>query len=253
MTKTELLSTYTKDRLAEMVLELQVAAGLRYDKIQMLKWEVSNLENMIGGLREIIGTYKNGILPRCTKQAKEAIDNDCFEKVMVVTCREWSDKPGKEENQPDIRKFEAKIDSLQSEVEKYRKALEVEKEKRECQISEYQKKIEELEKPVTENKVNLQWGQREILGIKMENLQMTADNILREVKCLEQRKNMFEDKERRTPRLYANVIIEDTSDFHNFWGDDKMHEKAEMRRVDFLREIAEHLLVYCNHNGEVEE
>lgn len=204
MTKTELLSTYTKDRLAEMVLELQVAAGLRYDKIQMLKWEVSNLENMIGGLREIIGTYKNGILPRCTKQAKEAIDNDCFEKVMVVTCREWSDKPGKEENQPDIRKFEAKIDSLQSEVEKYRKALEVEKEKRECQISEYQKKIEDLTAENKSGYVSLRQDPIDIAGDLIKAFCWQGKEYL-PLECME------------------------------------------------LRQIAEHLLVYCNHNGEAEE
>lgn len=109
------------------------------------------------------------------------------------------------------------------------------------------------EKSVTENKVNLQWGKREILGVKMENLQMTADKILGEIQAISSKQNMMSDKERRTPHLYAKAIIEDTSDFHNFCGDDKMHEKAEMNRIDFLREIAEHLIVYCNHNGEVEE
>ena len=108
------------------------------------------------------------------------------------------------------------------------------------------------EKTVAENNVNFQWGQREALGVKMENLQMTADKILREIQTISAKQNMMSDKERRTPRLYANAIIEDTSDFHNFSGDDKMHKLEEMRRVDFLREIAEHLLVYCNHNGEAE-
>lgn len=109
------------------------------------------------------------------------------------------------------------------------------------------------EKQVTENKVNLEWGAKEILGVKMENLQMTADKILREIQSIKSKQNMMFDKERRTPHLYAKVIIDDTSDFHNFWGDDKMHEKAEMNRVDFLREIAEHLLIYCNHNDEEPE
>lgn len=109
------------------------------------------------------------------------------------------------------------------------------------------------EKSVTENKVNLQWGKREILGVKMENLQMTADKILREIQAISSKQNMMSDKERRTPHLYAKSIIEDTSDFHNFYGDDKMHERAEMNRIDFLREIAEHLLIYCKHNKEEEE
>jgi len=109
------------------------------------------------------------------------------------------------------------------------------------------------EKPVTENKVKLKWGSEEILGVKIENLQLTANQILQEVQTLVNKENMMSDKERRTPHLYANAIIEDTSDFHNFWGDDKMHESAEIRRVDFLREVAEHLLVYCNRNSEVQE
>jgi hypothetical protein len=109
------------------------------------------------------------------------------------------------------------------------------------------------EKSVEENKVNLQWGTKEILGVKMENLQMTEDKILREIQAISSKKNMMSDKERRTPHLYAKAIIEDTSDFHNFCGDGKMHEKAEVNRIDFLREIAEHLLVYCDHHGEAEE
>lgn len=201
MNKTELLSTYTAEQLADMVVNA----------------------NTILDIFRFSDDLKKSVL---------------FENPLDIAYK------------TELSIKQSEIDRLQSEVEKYRKAFEDAKNERDCKIAEYQKKIEELEKPVTENKVNLQWGQREILGVKMENLQMTADNILREVKCLEQRKKMFEDKERRTPRLYANAIIEDASDFHNFGGDDKMHEKAEMRRVDFLREIAEHLLVYCNHNGE---
>ena len=105
-------------------------------------------------------------------------------------------------------------------------------------------------KPVTEKEVNLNWGAKEILGVKIDNLQMTINQLIREVQALVNKEKMMSDKERGTPRLYANAIIEDTSDFHNFWGDDKMHEAAEIRRVDFLRQIAEHLLVYCNHNSE---
>lgn len=106
------------------------------------------------------------------------------------------------------------------------------------------------ENDITKNKVNLQWGTKEVLGIKIENLQMTANDILREVQALQIQKGILENKERNTPHLYANAIIKDTSDFHNFWGDDKMHENAEISRCEFLRQIAEHLLVYCNANQE---
>ncbi len=109
------------------------------------------------------------------------------------------------------------------------------------------------EKPVTENKLNLKWGAEEIIRVEIENLQLAVNQLTDAVHTLVNKENMMSDKERRTPHLYANAIIEDTSDFHNFWGDDKMHEVAEMRRVDFLREVAEHLLVYCNNNSENSE
>ncbi|MCM1224995.1 MAG: hypothetical protein NC548_62145 [Lachnospiraceae bacterium] len=106
----------------------------------------------------------------------------------------------------------------------------------------------ENERPITENKVNLNWGIKEILGVKIDNLQMSANQMNRELWVLNQHRNMFADKERRTPHLYASVIVEDTSDFHNFNGDDKTHERAEMDRIKFLREVAQHLLVYCEAN-----
>lgn len=105
---------------------------------------------------------------------------------------------------------------------------------------------------ITENKVNLQWGQKEVLGVKMENLQMTTNIILREVRALQIQKGILENKERNTPHLYANAIIKDTRDFHNFCGDDEMHEKAEISRCKFLRQVAKHLLVYCNANESEE-
>jgi len=104
------------------------------------------------------------------------------------------------------------------------------------------------EKPVTENELNLKWGEEEIIRVEIENLQMEVKQLIREVQTLANKQNTMEDKVRYKPRLYANAIIEDTSDFHNFWGNDKEHEEAEMSRIDFIKEVVEYLLVYCKHN-----
>lgn len=106
------------------------------------------------------------------------------------------------------------------------------------------------ENSAEENKVDLRWGTEEIIRVEIENLQLVVNKLADRVNTLAYKENMMSGKVRYTPHLYANAIIEDTSDFHNFWGDDKMHEAAEMSRVDFLREVAEHLLVYCNHNSQ---
>lgn len=112
-------------------------------------------------------------------------------------------KSGLFEN-PTIAAFESKIrimqhenDCLQSEVEKYRKAFEGTKKERDCQIAEYQKKIEELEKK--------------------------SDFCFPE-----------------EPIKIADLMIHG---WETSW--DYKHLK-----ISELRQIAEHLLVYCNNQKE---
>lgn len=85
---------------------------------------------------------------------------------------------------PAVSAFESKInimqhenDRLQSEVEKYRKAFEYAKKERDCQIAEYQKKIEELtnEKESFETRLKLLKNERDDLREEVENLRNAQD------------------------------------------------------------------------------
>lgn len=133
------------------------------------------------------------------------------------------------------------ISELQSEVEKYRKAFEDAKKERDCQIAEYQKKIEELkeEKESFETRLKLLKRERNDLREEVEKLNKTQD---------------FSDL---TPIEVANMLINAEGEYeHNpitkaFCGTDK--GTYRIFDVSELRQIAEHLLVYCDHNAEAEE
>lgn len=63
----------------------------------------------------------------------------------ITQCKEHSGEHLHSEEYLKILNLNRTISELQSEVEKYRKAFECAKKERDCQIAEYQKKIEELE------------------------------------------------------------------------------------------------------------
>lgn len=109
---------------------------------------------------------------------------------------------------------------LQSEVEKYRKAFEDAKNERDYKIAEYQKKIEELTD--------------EIDFLAKENILIRQDPI-----------DIAKDMINAEGEYEHNPLVK------KICGNDK----GTYRIFDIgeLRQIAEHLLVYCNHNGEDEE
>lgn len=158
MNKTELLSTYTAEQLAEMVEKLDIAS-------EMSAKHIHNLENEI------------------------------IEK--------------------------------QSEIDKYRKAFEDVKKERDCQIAEYQKKIEEL----------------------------TAENA--ELHCELQAMKVFPDEFPIEPIKVADILINAKGEYeHNSLAKALYKEDKGTYRIfgiSELREIVEHLLVYYNHNREVEK
>lgn len=175
------------------------------------------------------------------------------------------------------------IENLQSEVEKYRKAFENAKKERDCQIAEYQKKIEGLynslrtlegnlkvSNMVIENTIKNENGE-ETNTVKFEGIKQFAEYI----KCfytvnLDYIQKVLQGNEQKQdtrksvfnflptePIKVADMLINSEVEYkHNaiakaFCGEDK----GTYRIFDIgeLRQIAEHLLVYCNHNGEVEE
>lgn len=115
------------------------------------------------------------------------------------------------------KEFADEIEKLQSEVEKYHKAFEEEKKKCDFQICKYQKKVEELEQDL------------KTAGGKIQDTDFLPTEPIKVADMLinasKKRTNCMTGKE------YDKYIFEK-------WQ---------------LRQIAEHLLVYCNHNGEAEE
>lgn len=141
----------------------------------------------------------------------------------------------------EIKIMQYENDFLQSEVEKYRKAFDDAKNECDCQIEEYQKKIEEL------------GDEKESLEMRLKLLKKDRDDLREEVEKLKK----IQDFSDLTPIEVVNALINAGGEYeHNpltkaFYGTDK--GTYRIFNIGELRQIAEHLLVYCNHNGEVEE
>lgn len=189
------------------------------------------------------------------------------------------------------KEFTDKIEELQSEVDKYRKAFEDAKKERDCQIAECQKKIEELTKEnerlkenvgskgYTEknNKTNNFYG---LYACSAKNL--TKDDLLMFLGILTKKliANGVDFRYEMENELKVwDIKIKSDKEFTNFLPTEPIkvadmlinaegeyehnplakalykEDKGTYRIFDVseLRQIAEHLLVYCNHNEEVEE
>lgn len=158
------------------------------------------------------------------------------------------------------KEFTDKIEELQSEVEKYRKAFENSKKERDCQIAEYQKKVEELEEYADSLKCSIdrkQYAINQIDGIICElfgiahNGEIYTDDfkeLLREKSVAGKTITDFLPTE---PIKVADMLINASKKRTNCMTG-KEYDKYIFDKWQ-LRQIAEHLLVYCNHNGEAEE
>lgn len=141
----------------------------------------------------------------------------------------------------DFFSMQDEIEKLKSEVEKYRKAFEEAKKERDCQIAEYRKKIEELsdEKESIEMRLKLLKKDRDDLREETEKLKKTQDFSALEPIAVAEMLINAEGEYKRNPVAKA------------FCGNDK--GTYRILGISELRQIAEHLLVYCNHNGEAKE
>lgn len=119
------------------------------------------------------------------------------------------------------KEFTEKIEELQSEVEKYRKSFEEAKKERDCQVAEYRKMIEELKVENAE------------LHCEMQAMKVFPDEIPTEpIKVAEM---LITAKGECEPLHIRNNVFKDT---------------YRIFKVSELRQIAEHLLVYCNNRKE---
>lgn len=152
---------------------------------------------------------------------------------------------------------------LQSEVEKYRKAFEDAKKERDCQIAEYQKKIEELEEYADSLKCGIerkQYATNQIDGIICELFGVSHNGdtysgdfkeLLREKSAVGKTINDFLPTE---PIKVAEMLITAKGECEPLHiGNNVFKDTYRIFKVSELRQIAEHLIIYCDHNGEAEE
>ena len=146
--------------------------------------------------------------------------------------------------------FTDKIEELQSEVDKYRKAFEDAKKERDFQIAEYQKKIEELENHYKFSMMQIDDVLMEFLGVTHEVMDRPRDFEKVLQKTIDNGKTIA-DFLSAEPIKVTDMLISASKKRTNCMTG-KEYDKYIFEKWQ-LRQIAEHLLVYCNHNGEAEE
>lgn len=221
MTKTELMKNYTAEQLAEIVLELTWKMWTNSEECKSIPPKVAIIVKC----------------PDCGKSNKIELD----EKLECLIRNKLTDR----------------VHELQSEVEKYRKAFEDAKKERDCQIAEYRKKIDDLEHDLKTAGEKIQDLAGENMKLQCERNDYKSKSEFLEVERMRIKKNEFSDFLPTEPIKVVDMLINAEGEYeHNplakaFCGTDK--GTYRIFDVSELRQIAEHLLVYCNHNGEVEE
>lgn len=215
MTKQELMETYTTEQLAEMVVNLEYSLRINGEVI-------SDLENKIHKSKE---KYAEILWEHCDSVKKEDYDSE--------------------------------VNRLQSEVEKYRKAFEGVKNERDCKIAEYQNRVDkdktELER--AKNTINqIDYILEKLFGVRHDTVD-TPDEF--EKILTEKAKGNVSDFLQTEPIKVVDMLINAEGEYEHSPLAKALYkqDKGIYRIFDVseLRQIAEHLLVYCNHNGEVEE
>lgn len=312
MTKTELLSTYTVEQLAEIVVELQNRKEnktMNISDIQKCQEEYEKVlkESPLNGTidkicKDIVEQKNNamamefakiicdllkryGVYVHCTetKFSEKITTNSVEEKYGIVfdgmdfsqhdkeftdKIKELEEELGKSNREharmlwefcDSVKKedYDNEVNRLQSEVEKYRKAFEEAKKERDCRIAEYQNRTEK-------DKTELERARsiidqiddilEKLFGVRHD----TAEKPDEFEKILADRaKGNVTDFFPTEPIKVADMLINSEGEYeHNplvkkICGTDK--GTYRIFDVSELRQIAEHLLVYCNHHGEMEE
>lgn len=222
MTKTELMETYTAEQLAEMVVEKE-----RF--IEMV-----NEFNIFESIKA------SGLFDDPIKAYYETKMSICESSVKVLEKK--------------LVEKESRINHLQSEVEKYRKAFEDAENVRDCQIAEYQNRTEkdktELER--AKNTINqIDDILEKLFGVRHDTVDKPDEfeNILTD-KAKGNATDFLSTEPIKVADMLINAKIEPVEISET--GIRMVHKERNFDMSE-LKQIAEHLLVYCNHNGEVEE
>ena len=145
------------------------------------------------------------------------------------------------------------INCLKSKTAKYQKAFEDAKKERDCQIAEYQKKIDELKKQLDRSQTTITQIDEileELFGVKHDAVEYGEfEQILRD-KVAEKVADFLPTE----PIKVADILISAEGECESLTiGNKKYTDTYRIFDISELRQIAEHLLVYCNANGEEAE
>lgn len=262
MTKQELLKTHSAEQLAEMVEKLQEQTEVLQDIAteKERKMEDNIITVVVEGIAKEYQIEEIGDIVRAYEEIKlcKEMNKECktilpaeYLKVLML-------------NQA--------VSELQSEVQKYRKAFEDAKKERDCQICEYQKKIDELKQKLERQETATKYAEEYVDSLKKDfdrskNTINQIDDILEKLFGV---RHDTVDKPDEFEKILTNKVKGNATDFlpiepikvtdmlinaskkRTNCMTGKEYDKYIFEKWQ-LRQIAEHLLVYCNHNGEVEE
>lgn len=177
----------------------------------------------------------------------------------IKYCKEHSGEHLHSEEYLKILSLNRTISQLQSEIEKYRKAFEDAKEERDFQIGEYQNKADkdkkELEK--ARNTINqIDDILEKLFGVRRDTTDK-PDEFEKILKQKAENYNTIADYLCDEPISAAQTLIAAKRSYELT---DEQKQRSGLEKgyyhifdISGLRQIAEHLLVYCNHNREEEE
>lgn len=135
MNKQELLSTYTPEQLADMLIKTNnlidmlkysdrflktglfdnPAAAALEARLNIAQNRIKNLEEENGRLQAEVDTYNKYLLLRCTKEARRMIDKNRFAEVRIVTWDEWNNRGKDSMNISGIQKCQEEYEKLLKE------------------------------------------------------------------------------------------------------------------------------------------
>lgn len=310
MNKQELLSTYTAEQLADMLIKSNnlldmlkysdsflktelfdnPAAAALEARLNIAQNRIKNLEEGNGRLQAEVDTYNKYLLPRCTKEARRMIDKNRFAEVRIVTWDEWNNRGKDSMNISGIQKCQEEYEKLLKEspmqgivdgiakdiLKQKNNAMAMKFTKAICGLLEkYGVRInctETKHQNITHNLIEEEYGivfdsvdfsqhdkefKDKIEELKKENDELKTENA--ELHCEMQAMSMFPDEIPTEPIKIADMLISATytrqksnmeKALHKAFGSNSDTLTENVYSKSELRQIAEHLLVYCNHNWE---
>ena len=310
MNKQELLSTYTPEQLAEMLIKTNnLIDMLKYSdsflktglfdnpavaaleaRLNIAQNRIKNLEEGNGRLQAEVDTYNKYLLPRCTKEARRMIDENRFSEVRIATWDEWNNRGKDAMNISDVQKCQEEYEKLMKESSLQRTidgiARDILEQKNNATAMEFTKVICDLlekygvrihctemkHQNIMHNLIEEEYGiifdsvdfskhdkefTDKIEELKKENDELKTENA--ELHCEMQAMSMFPDEFPTEPIKVADMLISATytrkkSNMEmamcKAFGNNADTVTENVYSKSELRQIAEHLLVYCNHNWE---